>query len=135
MAGEEEKAKAAAVNGIADTGAPTIFDKIIAKQIPSDIVYEDDDALAFRDVNPQAPTHILVIPKMRQGLTQLCKATPEHKAILGHLMYVASEVARQQGLAKDGFRIVVNDGEQGCQSVFHLHLHVLGGRQMKWPPG
>merc|ERR1719330_1205612 len=116
MSDEEQAAKAAAANGLADTGEPTIFDKIIAKEIPSKIVYEDDDALAFRDINPQAPTHVLVIPKKRQGLTQLCKATPEHKAILGHLMYVASEVARMEGLDKTGYRVVVNDGEDGCQS-------------------
>uniref|UniRef100_A0A7S0AHD9 HIT domain-containing protein n=1 Tax=Pyrodinium bahamense TaxID=73915 RepID=A0A7S0AHD9_9DINO len=135
MASEEEKARTAAAAGLADSGAPTIFDKIIAKQIPSDVVYEDEEALAFRDINPQAPKHILVIPKRRQGLTQLCTATLEHRAILGHLMYVASEVARQEGLDKTGYRLVVNDGEAGCQSVYHLHLHVIGGRQMGWPPG
>uniref|UniRef100_A0A7S2HQ92 HIT domain-containing protein n=1 Tax=Alexandrium andersonii TaxID=327968 RepID=A0A7S2HQ92_9DINO len=135
MSGEEEKAKAAAAAG--DDGAPkvTLFDKIVAKEVPATVVYEDDEALAFRDISPQAPTHILVIPKDRQGLTHLHKATAEHKALLGHLMVVASTVAKQEGLDKDGFRVVVNDGAQGCQSVFHLHLHILGGRQMKWPPG
>lgn len=98
------------------------------------MVYEDEAALAFKDVNPQAPVHILVIPKVRAGLTQLSKATPEHAPLLGHLMYVAQLVAKQEGL-ETGFRIVVNDGEDGCQSVFHLHLHVLGGRKLGWPPG
>mmetsp|Transcript_50524 Transcript_50524/g.97650 ORF Transcript_50524/g.97650 Transcript_50524/m.97650 type:complete len:139 (-) Transcript_50524:31-447(-) len=130
---EEEVAVAAASEG--DGGAPTIFDRIIAKQLPASVVYEDDEALAFRDINPQAKTHVLVIPKVRQGLTQLCRATPEHKAILGHLMYVAAEVARMEGLDKNGYRVVVNDGPDGCQSVYHLHIHVIGGRQMRWPPG
>jgi len=96
---------------------------------------KDDEALAFRDVSPQAPTHVLVIPKQRQGLTRLTKATPAHKALLGHLMWVAAEVARTEGHADDGCRFIVNDGPAGCQSVYHLHIHVLGGRQMGWPPG
>lgn len=127
-------AAAAGAAAAADAGAPTIFDKIVAKEIPAAVVYEDEAALAFKDVNPQAPVHILVIPKVRAGLTQLSKATPEHAPLLGHLMYVAQLVAKQEGL-ETGFRIVVNDGEDGCQSVFHLHLHVLGGRKLGWPPG
>ena len=95
---------------------------------------KDEEALAFRDITPQAPTHVLVIPKKRSGLTQLTKATPEHKLLLGHLMYVAAEVARMEGLT-EGCRFVVNDGAHGAQSVYHLHIHVLGGRQMEWPPG
>ncbi|KAF3450025.1 hypothetical protein FNV43_RR06104 [Rhamnella rubrinervis] len=129
---EEAAAKAAAVD--ADNGAPTIFDKIINKEIPSSIVYEDEKVLAFRDVNPQAPVHILVIPKLRDGLTQLGKAEPKHVDILGQLLYAAKIVAEKEGIL-DGFRIVINNGPKACQSVYHLHLHVLGGRQMKWPPG
>ena len=112
----------------------TIFDQIIRKQIPAKIVYEDDQCLAFHDVNPQAPVHLLVIPKTRDGLTQLAHAEERHKTILGHLLYIAKLVAQQQQLDK-GFRIVINDGDDGCQSVFHLHLHVLGGRKLGWPPG
>ncbi|XVE67536.1 hypothetical protein DITRI_Ditri08aG0168800 [Diplodiscus trichospermus] len=129
---EEAAAKAAAIN--ADNGAPTIFDKIIAKEIPSTIVYEDDKVLAFKDINPQAPVHVLVIPKFRDGLTHLGKAEARHGEILGHLLYAAKIVAEKEGIL-DGFRVVINNGPSACQSVYHLHLHVLGGRQMKWPPG
>ncbi|KAL5842766.1 hypothetical protein ACOSQ3_013369 [Xanthoceras sorbifolium] len=129
---EEAAAKAAAVN--ADSGAPTIFDKIIAKEIPSTIVYEDEKVLAFRDVNPQAPVHVLIIPKLRDGLTMLGKAEARHGEILGHLLYTAKIVAEKEGIL-DGFRVVINNGPDACQSVYHLHLHVLGGRPMKWPPG
>lgn len=131
MSSEIDKAQAAASQ--ADSGAPTIFDKIIAGDIPSNRVFEDDRALAFRDVNPQAPVHVLVIPKQRDGLTQLSKAREDQKGILGHLMHVASEVGKKE--CPQGFRIVINDGEHGAQSVYHLHVHVLGGRQMNWPPG
>ncbi|KAK5774846.1 hypothetical protein PVK06_042708 [Gossypium arboreum] len=129
---EEAAAKAAAIN--ADNGAPTIFDKIIAKEIPSTIVYEDDKVLAFKDISPQAPVHVLVIPKFRDGLTQLGKAEQRHGEILGQLLYAARIVAEKEGIL-DGFRVVINNGPSACQSVYHLHLHVLGGRQMKWPPG
>ncbi|KAK3432364.1 hypothetical protein EUGRSUZ_E04251 [Eucalyptus grandis] len=129
---EEDAAKAAAV--VADTGAPTIFDKIIAKEIPSTIVYEDEKVLAFRDISPEAPVHVLVIPKFRDGLTQLGKAEEKHSEILGRLLYAAKVVAEKEGIL-DGFRVVINSGPSACQSVYHLHLHVLGGRQMKWPPG
>ncbi|KAH7569644.1 hypothetical protein JRO89_XS06G0225500 [Xanthoceras sorbifolium] len=129
---EEAAAKAAAVN--ADSGAPTIFDKIIAKEIPSTIVYEDEKVLAFQDVNPQAPVHVLIIPKLRDGLTMLGKAEARHGEILGHLLYTAKIVAEKEGIL-DGFRVVINNGPDACQSVYHLHLHVLGGRPMKWPPG
>ncbi|XP_078166662.1 14 kDa zinc-binding protein-like isoform X1 [Carex rostrata] len=124
----------AAAKSAVDTGGPTIFDKIIAKEIPSDIVYEDDKVLAFRDVNPQAPIHILIIPKLRDGLTQLSKAEARHGEILGQLLYASKIVADKEGIA-EGFRVVINNGPDACQSVYHLHLHVLGGRQMKWPPG
>ncbi|XP_009606620.1 14 kDa zinc-binding protein [Nicotiana tomentosiformis] len=129
---EEAAARTAAVN--ADTGAPTIFDKIIAKEIPASVVYEDEKVLAFRDINPQAPIHVLVIPKSRDGLTELGKAEQRHEDILGHLLYAAKIVAEKEGIV-DGFRVVINSGASACQSVYHLHLHVLGGRQLKWPPG
>lgn len=131
-ADEEASAKVAAAN--ADSGGPTIFDKIIAKEIPSSVVYEDERVLAFRDINPQAPVHVLVIPKFKDGLTELGKAEPRHGEILGHLLYAAKIVAEKEGIL-DGFRVVINNGPEACQSVYHLHLHVLGGRQMKWPPG
>ena len=125
---------AAAASAAATAGGPTIFDKIIDKSIPADIVYEDEQCLAFRDIAPQAPVHILVIPKARDGLTQLSKARDDQGALLGHLLLTARAVAAAEKLEK-GFRIVINDGVEGCQSVYHLHVHLLGGRQMTWPPG
>ncbi|MCL7039395.1 hypothetical protein MKW94_004160, partial [Papaver nudicaule] len=110
------------------------FDKIISKEIPSKVVYEDDKVLAFRDINPAAPTHILVIPKVKDGLTGLSKAEERHTEILGHLLYTAKLVAKQEGL-DDGFRIVINDGPSAGQTVYYIHVHVLGGRELKWPPG
>jgi len=112
--------------------SPTIFDKILAKQIPADIIYEDDKCMAFHDVAPQAPVHFLVIPKVRLSMLSLAKEGDA--AILGHCMFIASKMAREQGL-EEGFRVVVNNGPDGCQSVYHLHIHVMGGRQLKWPPG
>ncbi len=114
----------------------TIFDKIVAKQIPAKIAYEDDTALAFHDINPAAPVHILVIPKKRDGLSQLSKAEEKHEALLGHLMVVAAKIAKQEGL-EDGFRIVINDGKNSGQTVWHLHIHILGckGVNFSWPPG
>ncbi len=114
-------------------GPATVFDKLLSGEWDSDKVYEDDKAFAFRDISPQAPVHILVIPKVRDGLVQLSKARSDQKELLGHLMYVAQEVGKKE--CPKGFRIVINDGEHGAQSVYHLHLHVLGGRQLKWPPG
>jgi len=111
----------------------TIFDKIIRKEIPAKIIYEDDKALAFHDVNPQAPVHALVIPKRR--ITQLSKASDDDTELLGHLLQVAKKVAVETGVSDTGYRIVINDGKEGCQSVYHIHLHVIGGRQMEWPPG
>jgi histidine triad (HIT) family protein len=110
----------------------TIFSKIINRQIPADIVYEDDLALAFRDITPQAPVHILVIPK--QAIAMLAEAEMQDQTLLGHLLLVAAKVAKEQGLAQ-GFRVVINNGENAGQTVFHLHLHILGGRAMQWPPG
>lgn len=110
----------------------TIFAQIINRQIPADIVYEDDECLAFRDVNPQAPVHILVIPK--QPIARLIEAGADHQALLGRLLLTANQVAREQGVG-DAFRLVVNNGAEAGQSVFHLHLHILGGRPFTWPPG
>ncbi|KAK4475196.1 hypothetical protein MN116_000620 [Schistosoma mekongi] len=127
MSSEVEKAKASKC-----TQGPTIFSKIINREIPADIIYEDDDCLAFRDISPQAPIHFLVIPK--NGISMLDSATSENERLLGHLMLVCSQVAQKEGLTS-GYRVVVNNGPDGAQSVYHLHLHVLGGRQMRWPPG
>ncbi|MBD1859191.1 histidine triad nucleotide-binding protein [Leptolyngbya boryana CZ1] len=110
----------------------TIFGKIIRKEIPADIVYEDDLALAFRDVNPQAPVHILVIPK--QPIAKLADAESQDHALMGHLLLTVKRVAEQQGLS-NGYRVVINTGEDGGQTVYHMHLHLLGGRSMSWPPG
>ncbi len=113
--------------------ANTIFARIVAGEIPADVVYEDDDVLAFHDVTPQAPVHVLVIPK--KPLINLLDATEDDGALLGKLMQAAVHVARTLGLDSEGFRVVVNVGKNGGQSVDHLHLHVLGGRQLTWPPG
>ncbi len=110
----------------------SIFAKIIAKEIPADIVYEDDICIAFRDIQPQAPSHLLVIP--RKAIVSLADLTPEDEAMVGRCVIVASQVARQEGL-EGGYRLVVNCGDDGGQEVPHLHFHVLGGRQMAWPPG
>ena len=110
----------------------TIFQRILDGEIPADVVHEDDLAIAFRDISPQAPTHILVIP--RKPIVSIQSAEEVDQALLGHLMLVAQRVARAEGL-DDGYRIVTNIGQQGGQSVAHLHLHVLGGRQLTWPPG
>ena len=129
---EVKKAEEAAKN-VGDGSEPTIFDKIVSGEIPSDKIHDDDLCIAFRDVNPVAPVHFLVIPKNRDGLTQLSKAREDQKALLGHLMYVAQELGQKE--CPGGFRVVINDGKDGAQSVYHLHLHVVGGRGMNWPPG
>ncbi len=110
----------------------TIFSKIIRKEIPADIVYEDDLALAFRDLYPQAPVHILIIPK--QPIVSLAEAKASDTQLLGHLLIVVKQIADQEGL-EDGYRVVINTGSDGGQTVFHLHLHLLGKRAMAWPPG
>ncbi|GGY51648.1 histidine triad nucleotide-binding protein [Bacterioplanes sanyensis] len=110
----------------------TIFGKILRGELPADIVYEDEQCIAFRDLYPAAPTHILVIP--RKPIPRLCDATADDAALLGHLMLAANKVAEQEGLG-DRFRLVVNNGAEAGQSVFHLHLHVIGGRSLQWPPG
>ena len=110
----------------------TLFSKIIRREIPADIVYEDDQCLAFRDINPQAPTHVLLIPK--KEIARIVDAEAGDQALLGHLILAAGKVARQLGVA-DAFRLVVNNGADAGQSVFHLHLHILAGRALRWPPG
>lgn len=114
------------------TEVTTIFGKIIRRELPADIVYEDELCLAFRDINPQAPTHVLVVPK--KEIDKLSSADRGDQALLGHLMLAAGKVARQLGVG-DAFRVVVNNGAQAGQSVFHLHLHILAGRKLDWPPG
>lgn len=111
----------------------TIFAKILAGEIPADIVYEDEHCIAFRDINPVAPQHTLVIP--RKPLVSLAHAQAQDAELLGRLLLAAAQVARDQGLEDNGYRIVTNIGQHGGQSVFHLHIHVLGGRQLLWPPG
>ncbi len=110
----------------------TIFSKIIRREIPADIVYEDDLAIAFKDVHPQAPVHILVIPK--EPIAQLGDAESKDGDLMGHLLLTVKRVAQQAGL-NNGYRVVINNGADAGQSVNHLHLHILGGRQMSWPPG
>lgn len=133
MSNEVEKAKEAAAAGAVDDAQPTVFDKLMSGEWDCDKVYEDEKVFAFRDISPQAPVHILVIPKQRDGLVGLSNAREDQKEILGELMYRASEIGKKE--CPNGFRVVVNDGPDGAQSVMHLHLHVLGGRQMTWPPG
>jgi histidine triad (HIT) family protein len=111
----------------------TLFEKIIAREIPATIVYEDDLVIAFRDIKPQAPTHVLVIPK--QPLSRIAEAKPEDQQLLGHLLLKAAEVARKLGVAESGFRLVFNNGPDAGEAVPHLHCHLLGGRAMDWPPG
>ncbi|KAI6192893.1 HIT domain-containing protein [Aphelenchoides fujianensis] len=110
----------------------TIFDKIIRKEIPAKIILEDEHLLAFHDVAPQAPVHFLVIPK--KPIRMLEKAEASDEALLGRLLLAAERAAKSLKLA-DGYRVVINNGKHGCQSVYHLHVHVLGGRQLGWPPG
>ncbi|MCT7961199.1 histidine triad nucleotide-binding protein [Laspinema sp. D1] len=110
----------------------TIFSKIIRREIPADIVYEDNLCLAFRDVNPQAPVHVLVIPK--EAIAKLSDAESNHHALMGHLLLTVKRVADQLEL-KNGYRVVINCGEDGGQTVNHLHLHILAGRSLGWPPG
>jgi histidine triad (HIT) family protein len=110
----------------------TLFEKIIDRELPATIVYEDELCIAFRDINPGAPTHILLVP--RQPLVMLSDAKASDQALLGHLMLTAPKIAAAEGYG-DAFRLVVNNGAAAGQSVFHLHLHILAGRPMKWPPG
>lgn len=111
----------------------TLFEKIAARELPADIVYEDDMVLAFRDVHPQAPVHVLVVPK--KPISRIADAAPGDRDILGHLLLKAAQVAAGLGLKDSGYRLVLNNGRDGGESVPHLHCHVLGGRAMGWPPG
>jgi histidine triad (HIT) family protein len=111
----------------------TLFEKIIAREIPCDIVYEDDLVLAFRDIKPQAPVHVLIVPK--KPVPRVAEATAEDHRLLGHLLLKAAEVAARLGLRQSGYRLVINNGPDGGESVPHLHCHILGGRHMGWPPG
>ncbi len=114
-------------------GKDCLFCRIVDGDIPAEIVYESDTALAFRDINPQAPTHVLVIP--RRHISTIDDLQVEDQELVGSLFTAAKEIARQEGLAEDGYRAVMNCGEGAGQSVFHIHLHLLGGRLMNWPPG
>jgi histidine triad (HIT) family protein len=111
----------------------TLFAKIIAREIPAAIVYEDDLVLAFRDIHPQAPTHILIVPK--KLIPRIAEATADDQPLLGQLLMKAAEVADQVGLTPGGYRLVINNGADGGETVPHLHVHILGGRHMAWPPG
>ena len=110
-----------------------LFCKIVTGDIPADVVYSDDDVLAFRDINPRAPIHVLVIPK--EHLDSLASVADEHRDLMGHIMLVAREIAKDEGLGPSGYRTVINVGVDGGQTVQHLHLHLLGGRALRWPPG
>jgi len=110
----------------------TIFSKIINREIPADIVYEDDQCLAFRDINAQAPVHILLVPK--KSLAMLTESTGDEQSLLGHLLLTAGKIAKDEGYG-DAFRLVINNGENAGQTVFHLHIHILAGRNFSWPPG
>ena len=111
----------------------TLFEKIVAGQIPADIVYEDQLVLAFRDIHPQAPTHILIVPK--KPIPRIAEAGDEDQDLLGQLLLAAAKVARLVGLEQSGYRLVINNGADGGETVPHLHCHILGGRHMAWPPG
>ena len=113
--------------------ADNIFTKIIAKQIPAKIVYEDDRVLAFRDIKPAAPVHVLIVP--RREIANVTAAQAEDDSLLGHLLTVAAEIARREGVADTGYRLVINNGRDAGQAVPHLHVHLLGGRALGWPPG
>ena len=111
----------------------TIFEKIIAREIPAKIVWEDEDAIAFEDVNPQAPVHVLIVPK--KVVLRLGAASESDRALLGKLLLVAGDLAKQIGIEKTGYRVVINSGPDAGESVPHLHVHLLGKRALAWPPG
>ena len=114
------------------TAQETLFTKIINREIPADIIYEDDLCMAFRDISPQAPLHALLVPK--QVITQLSESLPNQQSLLGHMLVTAPKIADQEGY-KDAFRLVINNGADAGQSVFHLHMHIIAGRELSWPPG
>ena len=107
----------------------TLFSKVINREIPADIVYEDDEVLAFRDINPQAPTHVLVIPKVH--IATVNDIQPEQAELIGKMVLAAQQIAKQEGIAEDGYRLAINCNQHGCQEVFHLHLHLIGGKQLR----
>ncbi len=111
----------------------TLFERIAARQIPAEILFEDDQVLAFRDINPQAPVHVVIVPK--RAIPRVNEAVPGDAAVLGHLLLKSAEVARKLGLGESGFRLVINNGRDGGETVPHLHCHILGGRALAWPPG
>ena len=113
--------------------AATLFDKIISREIPADIVFEDEHVLAFRDIHPQAPVHVLFIPK--QPVATLNDLAPGEEAVVGRLALAAAAYAKREGFAQDGYRVVMNCNRDGGQTVFHIHLHLLAGRALQWPPG
>ncbi|MFZ4775797.1 MAG: histidine triad nucleotide-binding protein [Terrimicrobiaceae bacterium] len=111
----------------------TLFQKIADRQIPADIIYEDELCFAFRDIAPAAPTHILIVPK--RVIPRVLASGPEDRELLGHLLLTASQIAKSEGISESGFRLVINNGTDGGETIPHLHVHLLGGRQMEWPPG
>jgi histidine triad (HIT) family protein len=119
--------------GIADAAIMTLFERIISREIPAQIIHEDSKCIAIRDINPKAPVHVLIIPKT--VISRLGEATDEHAMLLGHLLLTAASIARREGLQGTGYRVVINQGAHAGESVPHLHVHLLGGRQMTWPPG
>lgn len=113
--------------------SPSLFEKIIAREIPAEIVYEDDFCLCFRDIAPQAPTHLLLVPKKR--INRIQESSSNEATLLGHMMTTISKITEKEGIAETGYRVVINNGADGGESVPHLHLHILGGRPLLWPPG
>jgi histidine triad (HIT) family protein len=111
----------------------TIFSKIQRREIPAQIVHEDEHCFAFRDINPQAPVHLLIVPKIE--IPSMNDVRPEHAAVLGHMFSIAPKIAEQEGVAKGGYRLVINTNADAGQTVYHIHIHLLGGRAMGWPPG
>ncbi|BBG30826.1 MULTISPECIES: histidine triad nucleotide-binding protein [Zymobacter] len=111
----------------------TLFTRIINREIPADIVYEDDQAIAFNDIDPQAPMHVLIVPK--KEIPTINDISEEDEALVGHLYRIAAQLAHEKGIAEDGYRVVMNCNEYGGQSVYHIHLHMMGGRRMGWPAG
>lgn len=112
---------------------PTLFEKIISREIPAEILYEDDLCLCFKDISPKAPTHLLLVPK--KPIPRIAEASEEDQNTLGHMMLVVGKIATQVGLTETGFRTVINNGKDGGETVPHLHIHILGGRALTWPPG
>ncbi len=111
----------------------TLFEKIIQREIPANIVYENDEVIAFRDIDPKAPTHILIVPKT--PIATLADLTPTDAELMGKVILAAAEIAKQEGISDSGYRLVFNCNKDGGQSVYHIHAHIMGGREMSWPPG